>query len=190
MNAATTTAAKYSAPQSVPVGMWRPAVPVAVMVGYLLSVVAAGVASVHWAPIVVGGLSVPAGTLFAGAGLTARDLLHDALGARAVAFGIVAGAGLTAMTACPRIAVADAVAFTASEIVDALIYAQLRHHTRMGAVAASNAAGLVIDSVLFAPLAFGSSTAVPGQILGKTAVTTLTLALLQGIDSTRRVARS
>lgn len=159
----------------------------AAMIGYLLSVVAANIASVHWPPLVIGGLLVPAGTLFAGTSLTARDLVHDTLGARGAAMGIVAGAGLSALLASPQIARASVVAFTASEIMDALIYARLRHRTRLGAVAASNALGLVLDSALFVPLAFGSVDAVPGQIVGKTIATIVTLALLQ---VARMIARS
>lgn len=151
----------------------------AAMIGYLLSVVAANVASVHWPPLVVAGLLVPAGTVFAGTSLTARDLVHDRLGVRGVAVGIAAGAGLSAMLASPQIAVASVVAFTASEIVDALIYTRMRDSSRLGAVAASNTGGLVVDSALFVPLAFGSFTAVPGQIVGKAVATFLTLAALQ-----------
>jgi queuosine precursor transporter len=151
----------------------------AAMTGYLLSVVAVNIASVYWPALVVGGLVVPAGTVFAGTSLTARDLVHDRLGARCVAVGIAAGAGLSAVLASPQIAVASAAAFTASEIVDALIYTRMRHRCRLGAVAASNAGGLVIDSVLFVPLAFGSVTAVPGQVVGKAVATLLTLAALR-----------
>ncbi|WP_399343972.1 VUT family protein [Umezawaea sp. Da 62-37] len=149
------------------------------MVLYLLSVVAANMASVHWQPLVIGGLVIPAGTVFAGASLTARDLVHDTLGTRGVVAGIAAGAGLSLVFASPQIAVASVVAFTASEIVDALIYTRVRHRSWLRAVAVSNAGGLVIDSVLFVPLAFGSVTAVPGQIVGKTVATLLTLAALQ-----------
>ncbi|MGW5053984.1 VUT family protein [Actinokineospora sp. NPDC004072] len=155
---------------------WRPDAPA--LMGYLLLVVAANVASTHWPPLVIGGLHVPVGTAFAGAGLTARDLVHDNLGPRGVTAGILAGAGLSAWCASPQIAAASAVAFTASEIVDALIYTKLRHRSRLGAVTASNAGGLVVDSALFVPLAFGSLTAVPGQLLGKTVATLLTLAVL------------
>lgn len=160
------------------VGSRRAVSAAAAMIGYLLSVVAANTASVNWPPLVVGGLFVPAGTVFAGTSLTARDLVHDTLGARGVAVGIAAGAGLSAVFASPQIAVASVAAFTASEIVDALIYTRLRHRSRLGAVAVSNAGGLVVDSALFVPLAFGNVTAVPGQIVGKTVATLLTLAAL------------
>lgn len=113
--------------------------------------------------------------LFAGACLTARDMLHDALGPRLVAAGILGGAGVSAVVASPQIAAASVVAFTVSEVFDSLVYMRLRARTRLGAVAASNAAGLVVDSLLFVPLAFGNFAAVPGQIVGKTIATILTL---------------
>ncbi len=171
--AGATAAAK---PEERTTSPWRSVVlGVVVAAWYLFSVVAANVASVHLAPLVVGGLVVPAGTLFAGACLTARDMLHDTLGPRWVAAGILVGAGLSAVVASPQIAAASVVAFTASEVLDSLVYTRLRPRTRLGAVAVSNAAGLVVDSLLFVPLAFGNLTAVPGQIVGKTVATILTL---------------
>lgn len=157
--------------------------------GYLLSVVAANTASVHWPPLTIGGLLVPAGTLFAGTCLTARDLLHDVLGTRGVVTGVLAGAALSAVLASPQIAMACVAAFTVSEVLDTLVYAKLRRRSRLGAVAASNAIGLVIDSALFVPLAFDDLAAVPGQITGKTAITIATLALLHAVDVMRRDAR-
>lgn len=129
---------------------------------------------------------VPAGTLFVGIGLTFRDLVHDRYGACGVAAGIIAGAGLSAVFASPRIAVACVVAFTISEALDTLVYTRLRHRTRTGAVAASNMAGLVVDSVLFVPLAFGGFAALPGQITGKAVATILTLAALHTTQRRRR----
>jgi queuosine precursor transporter len=101
--------------------------------------------------------------------------VHDTLGPRWVAAGIPVGAGLSAVVASPQIAAVSVVAFTVSEVLDSLVYSRLRPRTRLGAVAASNAAGLVVDSLLFVPLAFGNFGAVPGQIVGKTVATILTL---------------
>ncbi|MEV0675923.1 VUT family protein [Actinosynnema sp. NPDC050436] len=159
------------------------------MTGYLLSVLAANLASTAWPAMLVAGMSVPAGTLFAGMGLTVRDLLHETLGTRGVAMGIVTAAGLSAVLTTPQLAVACLVAFTASEVLDTLVYARLRRHTRFGALAVSNAVGLMVDSVLFVPLAFGGFAALPGQILGKTLATVLTLAVLHGTRVARREAR-
>ncbi len=188
MSAATTPATSVAArPVFGSTASWRSVVAgVLVTAGYLLSVVVANIASVHWPPLAIGGLLVPAATLFAGASLTARDLLHDALGVCGVAAVILAGAGLSAVVASPQIAVASVVAFTTSEIVDAAIYTRLRHRSWLSAVAVSNAVGLVVDSVLFVPLAFGTAAAVPGQIVGKTVATILTLAVLRASTPLRR----
>jgi uncharacterized PurR-regulated membrane protein YhhQ (DUF165 family) len=160
------------------------------MTGYLLSIVGANIASVHWPPVLLAGLTIPAGTVFAGVCLTARDLVQDALGWRGVTVGIAAGAGLSALLASPQISVASVVAFTVSECVDAVLYTRLFRRGRLRAVAASNAAGLVVDSVLFVPLAFGGFAAVPGQIVGKAAATVLTLVALHLISlATQRAER-
>lgn len=144
------------------------------LAGYLFSVVAANIAAVHLPVLALAGLLVPAGTLFAGLSLTARDLLHDIVGTR----GLAAGAGLSALLASPGVAVASVVAFTVSELVDALAYTWLHERHCLIAVGVSNVAGLVTDSLLFVPLAFGSFAAVPGQVAGKTAATVLSLVAL------------
>lgn len=158
---------------------FRPMVQVsAALAVYLVSVVAANIASVHLPASAFAGLVVPTGTLFAGVSLTVRDLLHDRVGIRGLAAGMAAGAVLSAVFASPGIAVASVVAFTTSEFVDALVYARLRHRHRLIAIAVSNVAGFVSDSLLFVPLAFGDFAAVPGQVVGKSAATVLTLVAL------------
>lgn len=154
MSTATTSPPQFV---SAPPSRWARAVgsrhagsAAAATLGYLPSVVAANIASVHWPPLDVGGLLVPAGTVFAGTSLTARDLVHDRLGTRGAAAGIAAGAGLSAVVASPQIAVASVVAFTASEIVDTLICTRLRHRSRMGAVAASLATLLTLAALQIA----------------------------------------
>ncbi|MFB9691049.1 VUT family protein [Amycolatopsis plumensis] len=150
----------------------------AVSAAYVGSVVMANWASTHWSALLVGSLIVPAGTLWAGVTLTLRDLLHEALGTAGVLAAIAVGAWLSWSLASPQIPVASVVAFAVSETFDSLVYGRIRDRSRLGAVVGSNVAGLVSDSVLFVPLAFGSFAAVPGQLLGKTAATTLTVAAL------------
>jgi len=158
----------------------------AVSAAYVGSVVMANWASTHWSAMLVGSLIVPAGTLWAGVTLTLRDLLHEALDTSGVVAAIVVGAWLSWSLASPQIAVASVVAFAASETFDSVIYARIRMRSRLGAVVGSNVAGLVSDSVLFVPLAFGSFAAVPGQILGKTVATVLTVAALLLAKTVRR----
>ena len=182
----------------VPTAMVRPGLPsaasgvlaTAAVAGYLLTVVAANVVSVHWSPLASGGLLIPAGTVFAGMSLTLRDLVHDVCGPRGVAAGTVVGAGISATLASPQIAVASVVAFTFSEVLDAVVYARVRHRTRLGAAAVSNAVGLVVDTAVFVPLAFGDVAVVPGQIVGKTGATVCTLLALYAVGVARRMVRA
>ncbi|CCH29415.1 hypothetical protein ABZ816_41795 [Actinosynnema sp. NPDC047251] len=67
-----------------------------------------------------------------------------------------------ATATCGESSTADnAGAATTPEVIDALVYARLHRHGRLGAVAGSNAARLVVGSVLFVPLAFGGVAACP-----------------------------
>lgn len=153
---------------------------------YIATVVVANLASAQWPPLVTGSLLVPAGTLFAGATFTLRDLLHDAVHLPGVVAAIASGAGLSWLVASPRVAVASAVAFAVSELLDTIIYARISPCSRLRAIVRSNVAGLLVDSVLFVPLAFGSVAAIPGQILGKTIATGLTITVLLTVRARRQ----
>ncbi|MBV9382788.1 MAG: VUT family protein [Kutzneria sp.] len=165
------------------------AVSLVVLAAYVGNIVLANWASTHWSPLEVGAVAVPAGTLWAGMTFTLRDLLHEGLGGRGVLGAIAAGAGLSGLLATPQIAVASVLAFTTSELVGSLVYGRLRSWSVLGAVTASNLVGLGIDSVLFVPLAFGSFALVPGQVLGKTVATVLTVAVLLVAKTARRAVR-
>lgn len=123
------------------------------------------------------GLMAPAGVYFVGAAFTFRDLAHESVGRRWVVVAIVVGAGLSAIVS-PQFALASGVAFLVSEFSDFAVYTPLRERGWLKAVALSNAVGLVVDSVLFLWLAFGSLELLPGQVVGKTWMTILAIALL------------
>jgi uncharacterized PurR-regulated membrane protein YhhQ (DUF165 family) len=161
-----------------------------VLAAYVGSIVTANWASTHWGALLVGAVAVPAGTLWAGATFTLRDLLHECLGARGVLAAIAAGAGLSWLLASPQIAVASVLACTVSELVGSLVYGRLRTRSVLGAVIGSNLVGLGIDSVLFVPLAFGGFAFVPGQILGKAVATVPTVTVLVAARAVRRAVRS
>jgi uncharacterized PurR-regulated membrane protein YhhQ (DUF165 family) len=166
---------------------YRPGlVDLVVVAAYVGSVVMANWASTHLPVLLVGLAIVPAGTLLAGVTLTLRDLLHESVSTRGVITAIAAGTGLSWVVATPQIAIASVVAFAVSETIDSAIYALLRGGSPLRAVLGSNIAGLLVDSVLFVPLAFGSFAAVPGQLLGKTVATLLTVALLWAMRRGRR----
>ena len=145
---------------------------------YIATIFAANWAIQTYGIVPVGfGLMAPAGVYFVGLAFTFRDLAHEAVGRGWILVAIVVGAGLSALVS-PAFAVASASAFLFSELADLAVYTPLRRRGWLKAVALSNAAGLVVDSVLFLWLAFGSLEFLPGQIVGKTWMTLLAIALL------------
>ncbi|MBU4213584.1 MAG: VUT family protein [Actinobacteria bacterium] len=78
----------------------------------------------------------------------------------------------------PNFAVASATAFLFSEFADIAVYTPLRRRRWLTAVVASNTVGLVVDSLLFLWLAFGSLTYLSGQVVGKAWMTALAVALM------------
>jgi uncharacterized PurR-regulated membrane protein YhhQ (DUF165 family) len=138
------------------------------------------------------GLLAPAGVYFAGLAFTFRDLTQDTLGRWWTAGGILVGAALSALLS-PQLALASGVAFLVSEGLDFAVYTPLRRRHWLGAVALSNTVGLVVDSVLFLSLAFGSLEFLPGQLVGKAWMTLLAvvfLAFLRWLPSTSvRISR-
>jgi uncharacterized PurR-regulated membrane protein YhhQ (DUF165 family) len=62
---------------------------------------------------------------------------------------------------------ASAAAFLLSEFADFAVYTPLARRRLVAAVVASSVVGLVVDSVVFLWLAFGSLEFLAGQIVGK-----------------------
>lgn len=160
-------------------------------VGFVSTVFAANWAIVRFGAVPVGfGLMAPAGVYFAGLAFTLRDVLHEFGGRWVVLAAIAAGAGCSALVAPPALVVASAVAFGASELADMAVYSPLRRRRWYAAVLASNAVGLVADSVIFLLLAFGSLAFLPGQIVGKAWMTLAAVALLAAVRWPRRVRQA
>lgn len=113
------------------------------------------------------GLSAPSGVLMIGLALVVRDLVQRRLGLGWAFGAIVAGAGLSALVAPVDLVFASAFAFFLSEAADMLVYTPLQRRRMVIAVLASSAVGLVVDSVFFLWLAFGSLDHLEGQIVGK-----------------------
>jgi uncharacterized PurR-regulated membrane protein YhhQ (DUF165 family) len=143
-------------------------------------VVAANWAVEHYGLVSVGfGLTAPAGVYFAGLAFSLRDLLHEAGGRASVLLAILVGAGLSYFVEDVQdIAVASAVAFSCSELLDLAIYTPLRERGWLLAVVLSNLCGLVLDSVLFLWIAFGSLEFLEGQVVGKAWMTLLAIPIL------------
>lgn len=113
------------------------------------------------------GLLAPSGVTMVGIALVLRDLVQRRLGTGLSALAILCGAALSALVAPPALIVASAVAFLLSEFADLAVYTPLARRRLIAAVIASSCAGLVVDSVIFLWLAFGSLEFLPGQVVGK-----------------------
>ncbi len=114
------------------------------------------------------GLSAPSGVLMVGLALVLRDLVQRRLGLVWSVVAILIGAGLSATFAPPSLVIASAVAFLLSEAADLCVYTPLQRRQFVLAVVISSFAGVVVDSVVFLYLAFGSLDFLLGQIVGKT----------------------
>jgi uncharacterized PurR-regulated membrane protein YhhQ (DUF165 family) len=121
------------------------------------------------------GVMAPSGVLMIGLALVLRDLVQRRLGLRWVTGAIVAGALLSGLVAPPALVVASAVAFLLSETADLMVYTPLQRRRLVLAVLASSMVGLVVDSLVFLYLAFGSLEFLMGQVLGKSWMVLLAL---------------
>jgi len=113
------------------------------------------------------GLMAPSGVTMAGIALVLRDLVQRRLGAAISALAIVCGSALSALLAPASLVIASATAFLLSEFADLAVYTPLARRRLVAAVVASSSVGLVVDSVVFLWLAFGSLDFLAGQVVGK-----------------------
>jgi queuosine precursor transporter len=113
------------------------------------------------------GLMAPSGVMMAGIALVLRDLVQRRLGTAISALAVVFGSGLSALLAPASLVVASATAFLLSEFADLAVYTPLARRRLVAAVVASSSVGLLVDSVVFLWLAFGSLDFLAGQVVGK-----------------------
>ena len=113
------------------------------------------------------GLMAPSGVLLIGAVLVLRDLVQRRLGVEFGIGAILAGASISAGLSPPSLVIASATAFLMSEFTDFAIYTPLARRRLVLAVVVSSLVGLVVDSIVFLWLAFGSLDFLFGQIVGK-----------------------
>ena len=116
---------------------------------------------------VLPGVLAPSGVLVIGAALVLRDLVQLRAGIPASLACVTAGVALSAAVAPPALVVASASAFAFSEMADFAVYTPLARRSFAAAIAASCAAGALVDSALFLWLAFGSLEHLEGQVIGK-----------------------
>jgi uncharacterized PurR-regulated membrane protein YhhQ (DUF165 family) len=136
------------------------------------------------------GLMAPSGVLMAGLALVLRDLVQRRLGKLWSLAAILFGALLSWWLAPPALVVASAVAFLLSELADFAVYTPLQERRLILAVVLSSLVGLVVDSMVFLYLAFGSLDFIAGQIVGKSWMVLLAIPviwLIRESDSRRGI---
>lgn len=150
----------------------------------------------HFIPVGLG-QTAAAGTFAAGLALGLRDIIQDTLGRIGSVVAVGAGAALSLAVAPPALAAASGLAFLVSELADLAVYTPLRSRGQfggkrwVGAVAASNLVGAVVDTAIFLAVAFGASAVLPGmagQLIGKGWATLAVVAVGLAVANTYRRA--
>lgn len=124
------------------------------------------------------GVVAPSGVMMVGFALVLRDLVQRRLGAGISAIAILFGTAASALLAPPNLVLASGVAFLLSEFADLAVYTPLARRRLVAAVVASSAAGLVVNSIVFLWLAFGSLDFLLGQVIGKAWMVLLSVPLV------------
>ncbi len=124
------------------------------------------------------GLMAPSGVTMVGIALVLRDLVQRRLGTAISALAVLVGSGLSALYAPASLVVASATAFLLSELADLAVYTPLARRRLVAAVIASSCAGVVVDSIVFLWLAFGSLDFLTGQVVGKAWMVLLSIPLV------------
>jgi queuosine precursor transporter len=133
------------------------------------------------------GVVAPSGVMMVGIALVLRDLVQRRLGAGISAIAILVGTAASALLAPPNLVLASGTAFLLSEFADLAVYTPLARRRLVIAVVASSAVGLVVDSIVFLWLAFGSLDFLLGQVIGKAWMVLLSVPLVAWLR--RREAR-
>lgn len=113
------------------------------------------------------GLDAPSGVLLVGVALVLRDLVHRRLGLTGAMTAIAFGAVLSIYNSPASLVIASTLAFLLAELADLCVYHPLRKKYFIWAVVLSSLVGIVVDSIMFLQIAFGSQKYLLGQIVGK-----------------------
>ncbi len=129
------------------------------------------------------GVVAPSGIVMIGTALVLRDLVQRRLGPAWAFVAIGAGALLSAALSPPALVLASTAAFLLSELADFGVYTPLQRRGLVLAVVASSVVGLVVDSVVFLLLAFGSLEFLLGQVIGKAWMVVLAIPAISWLRS-------
>jgi uncharacterized PurR-regulated membrane protein YhhQ (DUF165 family) len=134
---------------------------------YVATIPAANIALHRYGVVSVGfGLQAPAAVFLAGPALVLRDAVQWMLGRRVAIAALIVGIILSFLVADPAVALASAVAFGVSEAADMAVFSRLSPRW-VRAVLAGGVVGILLDSLLFLSIAFGSLDFLGGQLIGK-----------------------
>lgn len=136
-----------------------------------------------WPSFGIGDGFVPSGVLFAGIGLTLRDLVQRRLGFWWSWGAVAIGAALSAILD-PGLALASGAAFFIAETMDLFVYTPLQKHNLIAAVVGSNVVGMIVDSFVFLSLAGIPIIYMEGQVVGKAWMTLIALPVIFWIRKT------
>jgi uncharacterized PurR-regulated membrane protein YhhQ (DUF165 family) len=131
------------------------------------------------------GLMAPSGVITVGFALVLRDIVQRLLGRSWGLAAVILGTAVSVLVAGRNLVVASGIAFLLSELADFAVYTPLQRRGLVLAVIASSGVGLVVDSVVFLSLAFGSMEFLAGQVVGKAWAV---LASLPMVHAVRRLA--
>lgn len=124
------------------------------------------------------GLMAPSGVLLIGISFVLRDLVQRRLGVVASVAAILIGASFSGLFAPLALVTASATAFLVSELIDLAVYTPLARRRMIFAVVASGLVALIVDSMIFLWLAFGSLDFLAGQAVGKSWMVLLSIPLI------------
>ncbi len=127
---------------------------------------------------VLPGISAPSGVLMVGLALVLRDLVHRDLGAYWALSAILLGSLISALFSPQALLIASTTAFLLSELSDFAVFAPLRRRGFVVAALVSSIVGLIVDSLVFLSLAFGSLDYLAGQVLGKLYMVLVTILIV------------
>ena len=168
------------------------------LVGFIVSIWLANWLVTHWGTVRIGDgpwlilvwlgeftpsgnpIYAPSGVLAIGIGFTLRDLVQRRLGVKVVVVAVVVGALLSAALDT-SLALASGMAFLIAEVLDLFVYTPLQRRNLIGAAVASNIVGIVVDSIVFLTIAFGSLALLEGQIIGKALMTLVAIPFVYAI---------
>ncbi|MET9120003.1 VUT family protein [Streptomyces sp. NPDC004528] len=135
--------------------------------GYIMTIPAANIALHRYGVVSVGfGYKAPAAVFLAGPALVLRDLVQWALGRATAIVALLMAFLLSFAVADHAVALASALAFGFSELADMEVFSRLSPRW-VRAVFIGGVVGIVLDSLIFLSIAFGSLDFLGGQLIGK-----------------------